>query len=35
MELIAFLAFGALVVSWVALPVRNGHLDAAREEKAA
>lgn len=36
MEVAALIAFGALVLSWVALPIRNGHDKSGGErEKAA
>lgn len=35
MDIAGFIAFLALVVAWVALPIKNGHLEAGRDEKAA
>ncbi len=35
MEIAGFVAFLTLVVAWVALPIKNGHLEAPRDEKAA
>lgn len=35
MELAAFVAFAALVVAWIALPVRSPSVEVAAEKKAA